>query len=249
MKTRIRERCAICGEKLEEPLIKLPNYPLTERYSKKKSKGIYVDQGFCYCNNCGHGQLKTIIDKDILYGNYDYRTTTSTGGGREGIKHLLQFMDENIKKNFNKIVEIGCNDGFLLRTLQNRADILIGIDPTIKTRREDDIFFIGDYWENTDVDLSGALVLCNHVLEHLEEPRFLIQSLLSRADKKTIFVFSFPILDFLVEDMRFDQIFHHHLHYFSIDSMLYLLNELGCNFYYECNPNFWGSMYIIFWKA
>ena len=53
--------------------------PLTGLYLDKRNlKDDLYDQGFNYCRNCGHGQLKNVIDADIIYDNsYTHRTSAS----------------------------------------------------------------------------------------------------------------------------------------------------------------------------
>ena len=108
---RYISQCAICGEKLETTIV-LPQYPFTETYVTKITKPAdwSVDQEFAYCKNCGHGQLKTIIPQDVLYGNvYKFRTSKSTWGSTKENHYLIDFIEKATKsKHFKKIIEVGC---------------------------------------------------------------------------------------------------------------------------------------------
>ena len=61
-----RTHCVICGEKSGPPVIKLPGFPMTEIYTKKRiaEKAGFLDQNFHLCGCCGHGQLENIIGED-----------------------------------------------------------------------------------------------------------------------------------------------------------------------------------------
>ena len=134
----------------------------------------------------------------------------------------------------------------------------MGVDPVLKGREEElsdgKITAIGDFLENIDLgrymDSESTLILSNHSLEHLENPRATIERLLAVSTDKTLFIFEFPGFDSLINDCRFDQVFHHHLHYFSLHSFVYLLNELGCELIsHEVDPHYWGSLLVAFRKT
>lgn len=254
-----RAKCAVCRKELGAPLIELPHFPITDIYVKQmvKEKIGYVDQNFHLCEECGHGQLSTIIDPEVLYGHaYSFRTSKSIWGATKANDFFLSFINRITKsRRFKTILEIGCNDLYLLNCLRSKAEKLVGIDPVLKGREEefsdDKITVIGDFFENVDLQsLDDTLILNSHLLEHIVEPRLMIEKLLENSTDKTLFIFQFPGFDTLVKECRFDQIYHHHLHYFSLYSFIYLLNELGCELIgAEVNHYYWGSLLVAFRKS
>lgn len=251
--------CGVCLQELRFPLIELPRFPITDIFVEQKvdEKVGYVDQNFHICQRCGHGQLSTMIDPEVLYGHtYSFRTSKSLWGATKVNDYFLSFINRATKgRDFKTILEIGCNDLYLLNCLKPRAEKLVGIDPVLKGREaevsDDKITAIGDFFENVDLpDLDDTLILSSHLLEHMRDPRLMIEQLLEKSTEKTVFVFQFPGFDTLVEEYRFDQIFHHHLHYFSLHSFTYLLNELGCELIdTEVNHSYWGSLMVAFKKS
>ena len=254
-----RTNCTICGTKHGAPVIKLPEFPLTEIYvTEEVSEKIgYVDQEFHLCKTCGHGQIANVVDPDILYGN-SYKTRTSTSSSAiEAVNVFLAFVDSIVKhRPINTILEIGCNDLFTLKKLRHRADKLYGVDPIFKGQesilQDDKIEVIGDFVENVDfkgLGIRADIVISSHTLEHIEEPRQLIRNLISNNSPDTIFFFQFPGLEPLIQDCRFDQIFHQHLNYFSLQSVLYLLEAVGAELIdFKMNYYHWGSLLIAFKK-
>ncbi len=62
-----------------------------------------------------------------------------------------------------------------------------------------------------------------------------------------MFVFQFPGFETMIEDCRFDLIFHHHLHYFSRRSFDALVRRLGGHVItHRVNRPFWGSLLVAF---
>ena len=256
---KIRKHCAICGLILGEPIIELPDLPLTEVYVKQpiKEKVGFVDQEFHVCGKCGHGQLSYIVDPKALYDRAVYfHQTSHSATARTSIDFFLSFLNKTLKNRvFSSVIEIGCNDLYLLRLLKNRSKQLIGIDPIAPPEdiSADGIQFIKDYVENVDLGKyikgKSCLVVSVFTLEHVIEPRSLFQQLLEFADEKSLFVLKFPGLETLLDNLRFDQISHQHLHYFSLQSIIHLLEEYGGELLdYEINYHHWGAFVIAFKK-
>lgn len=254
-----RARCVVCETPFKKPLISLPDFPLTEIYTRRplKKRAGYLDQEFHFCENCGQGQLAHVIDKDLLYGesfSYHFRTSESLTG-RDSSLFFVNFLDRVVgKKRFKTIVEVGCNDLHLLRSISDRAEKLIGIDPILKGREKEwsrgKIVAVGDFLENIDLENDIDLVICKDTLEHVVDPKGFIQKILRKGHEDTLYFFQFPFLETLCDGMRFDQIFHQHLNYFSLKSILKMLDELGCELLdHTINHNLWGSILIVFKKG
>ena len=106
-----------------------------------------------------------------------------------------------------------------------------------------------------DVDLTSMkpdLILCRHTLEHIENPLTFFEQLVDQCDDKCTFIFEVPCFDSLMESMRFDAVFHQHLHYFTLENLKWLLSKVGAemlghrhNFQGSCG----GALLFAFKKA
>ena len=254
----VRTTCSACGNRLSSPLLDLPDLPLTEMYSAQQvhEKIGFVDQAFHFCTVCGHGLLAHVLDPQVVYGSqYTFRSSTS----HTAIKALDMFNTFICRvvrdRTFDIVVEIGCSDLNLLKKLRGRASRLIGIDPIFahESYPDTDFTLIGDLVEHVNVhditEGTDCLVVSSHTLEHLSDPRALIEKLLHETSDNTIFCFQFPGLEYLVADWRFDQIFHQHLNYFSLRSLTHMLENLGGELIaYDVNPHHWGTLLVAFKK-
>lgn len=258
----IRSYCVVCDKKLENPTIELPRLPLTEIYIKRKPKTLagFADQSFHICLNCGHGQLERILDPKILYGQNEYFFRTSLSGSAKVANDVFSSFIKRIIKSrkFDSIVEIGASDLYLIKTLARFAKKLVGIDPILKDKEKENstetLTAIGDFYENVDLGQYLAspksLIITSHTLEHIADPKQILVTLFQKSHQKTVFIFQFPGFDTLIRDQRYDEIFHQHLHYFSLESFKYLLNEVGGELLnYEINYQHWGSLMVAFRKS
>jgi len=255
-----KKHCSVCGTKLTGPVITYPQLPLTGMYAKRHDpkfiKGI--DLFFHVCDICGHAQISNIIDPSFLYNeSYVFRTSESATS-RTAIDNFLRFLgDVAGKRSFRQIIDVGCNDLYLLDKLKGRAKSLVGIDPIWAGKEKagtGKVKLIGNILEDVDLgpNLGGTLdlVLSTHTLEHIASPRSFIQQLFAAADEDTLFIFEFPGFGPLLKRARFDQIFHQHLQYFTLASFRYLLAELGGELIAsEENYRHWGAMLVAFKRS
>ena len=211
------------------------------------------------CTRCGHAQLKYSLNPKYLYGEtYKFRTSES-GTASKGSQFFATYLESLFpERNFKRILEFGCNDAYLLELLSDKGQQLLGIDPIWEGReteyQHEKISVIGKLLQDVDVEniLDGKpdLVVSQHTMEHVEDPKVLLEHLLTKADDDTVFLFEFPCLDPLLEKFRFDQIFHQHLQYYSVQSFLTLLDQLGCELInYTFNYTYWGALLIAFRKS
>ncbi len=255
-----RAYCAVCEEKLANPTIRLTNLPLTEIYTNKKPKKLFgfADQEFFLCRRCGHGQIGNIISPEILYTSSSYFFLTSRSKTATSANDVfLAFMHSILRgRKLDNIIEIGCSDLYLLNDLRSLAKKLYGIDPVLSGRErelsDEKITVIGGFFEDAHLEEEvpqNTLVISSHTLEHVEDPKKMIGSLLRHASDKTIFIHQFPSLEPMISDLRYDQIFHQHLHYFSLSSFFSLIEMLGGEIVdYTINYLHWGALMVAFKK-
>lgn len=258
IKVANRERCAVCESQLVAA-IDLPKLPLTDSYCSEPVANPLpgIDQRLIYCQSCGHGQLESLVSPLILYGsNYCFRASASATA-RKGTDFFLSVLDEiEPGRKFRCVLDVGCNDLYLLDRLAPRAEQRIGIDPIWKGRESEctdkSLFLIGDYFE--ELDLSGLpvkpdIVVCRHTLEHILDPVSVLRTLLEIGSKDTIYLFEFPGFDGLLRRLRFDQVFHQHAHYFTTQSFLKLLDVVGGRYLiHRENFHDWGSTVFAFMR-
>jgi hypothetical protein len=253
-----RTKCALCQGPLSVA-IELAGLPITDTYCREAVVNTLagIDQKLLYCESCGHGQAQVLIAPEVLYGsNYCFRTSASATA-RKGTEFFLSVLDRVAPgRQFNSVLDLGCNDLFLLDHLKGRAQYRAGIDP-VWTGREDErpdksIQLFGRNFE--DVDLSSLpakpdLIVCRHTLEHIFEPRAVVERLLAAGADDALFLFEVPGFDGLVERMRFDQVFHQHVQYFTLHSFLKLLGFVGGKYVaHQFNYHDWGAMAVAFSK-
>ena len=81
------------------------------------------------CERCGLAQLPDVVDPEILYGNYIYNTSISLGLVRHFDRYAAAVLDRVAAPPGSLVVDIGSNDGTLLRAFKDRGMRALGVDP------------------------------------------------------------------------------------------------------------------------
>jgi hypothetical protein len=239
----------------------LPGFPLTGIYAETPGTDLYpdFDQALLLCADCGHAQLLNVVDPHFLYvQTYSHRSSASELATQNS-DFFASFIDQiSGGRVFESVVEVGCNDLYLLKKFESRAKRLYGVDPFWKEagpREHSKISVIGKFIEEVDLEKEiqnrPDLVISAHTLEHLENPRTHLETLMRFASEEAVFVIAVPGFDSLLRTSRFDQVFHQHVQYFSVASFRRLIGELGGRYLtHTFNDECWnGTLVIAFSKG
>ena len=81
------------------------------------------------CSDCGHAQLLDVVKPEILFGNYIY-TSSSSPDLQEHFEGYVEVLKNKVNlKCGDLVVDIGSNDGLLLKKLQANGCRVQGVDP------------------------------------------------------------------------------------------------------------------------
>ena len=235
MKKKFR-LCTLCGNAELEEFADFGKLALagaflkeSEKFNEKKYR---LRLGFC--NHCYGVQVIDHIDPNVLFRNYFY----SSSNIKTLSDHFTELADEiTLKfikdKSKDVVIEFGCNDGVLLKPLrENGITNIIGIDPAdniVKKIDIENIDIINDYF-NIDVSLKirnkygkAKVILANNVFAHISEIRNTAESVSSLLEDDGVFIFEVHYLGKILDEMQYDFIYHEHLYYHSLTSLINFL--------------------------
>ena len=249
----VTKTCNICGASELEEVFNTRDMPLTGLYlnSPSKDKKLCNDQALLQCELCGHGQLKNIIDpRDLYDSSYTHRSTESSissSGNDFFYKYLTEITHG--KTDFKSILEIGCNDLVLIKRIQELGATITGIDPiwinkdfSFNAKTEVIGCFVDDLSQRLDTNFRPDLILSAHTFEHVDRTFEQFSKLVEFAADDCLFLIEMPSFDTLLKTSRFDQVFHQHLQYIGLHSMVSLINRLGCEYVsHTYNHDYWGG--------
>lgn len=187
------------------------------------------------CSNCGLVQLGVVVSPDAMFRHYHY-TTSSSPPMVEHFRGYASEIAERFAPAGTLAVEIGSNDGVLLRPLAERGIRAVGIEPAgnvaaqanaagLETWNE---FFSVDVAERVTAKYGAAdVVLANNVLAHIDDLGSVIEALGVLLSERGVFVAEVPYLRDLLEHVEYDTIYHEHLSYFAVGPLHRLFDRGG----------------------
>jgi hypothetical protein len=188
------------------------------------------------CNHCGLAQIMDVIDPEILYGEYIYVTASSMGLA-EHFRSYADSVSERCSLNLDSlVVDIGSNDGTLLRCFQKLGMKVLGVEPAthiaaqattggIKTI---DKFFTPELARQIVAEYGCAkLVTANNVFANIDDLMSWVSAVNELLAGDGVFVFESYYLADLVQNMVFDFIYHEHLCAFSVKPTQSLFERVG----------------------
>ena len=232
-----RKNCRLCGEQNLVKVLSFPSTPPANQFVGSEKLGEHQNVfplDVWLCESCGHAQLVDVVDPDILFKDYVYVSGTS----KVFVEHFRKYAESvvsyyNIKKG-SRVLDIGSNDGTLLRHFKNQGMEVLGIDPALKISQEASRSGIptltGFFSTSVAKEIKTThgefhVITANNVLAHiadLEEVNSGVEILLCDGG---ILVFEVSYLDDVISKNLFDTIYHEHLDYHSITPLLGFLER------------------------
>lgn len=234
-----RSNCRGCGSHSLELVFSLKPSPIGDAYVT--SERINVPQpsypiDLYLCEQCGLAQIIDVIDPEILYGEYIYITASSMGLA----EHFRGYADSvtsrcRLAPGF-LVVDIGSNDGTLLKCFQELGMNVLGVEPAahiaaqataggIKTIGK---FFTPDLARQMVAEHGHArLVTANNVFANIDDLISWVNAINELLAGDGVFVFESYYLADLVQNMVFDFIYHEHLSAFSVKPIQALFDRVG----------------------
>lgn len=228
-------KCRLCESKKLKIVYKLRKTPIGDDYVNKKKKVKLYDLKLNMCKKCKFVQLSNVINPNKVYGDYLYVTKTSAGLSQ----HFFNLGNALIKKKIickkSKILEIGCNDGTLLKFFKKKCSYLVGIDPASHLFKDKSIKTIKGLFSNNlsrrikNIHGKFNVIIANNVIANIDDLKDLflgIQNIITEDGFLIIETFS---LQGIIKKNLIDNIYHEHLSYFSINSLKEFAKKFDLN--------------------
>ena len=147
-------------------------------------------------------------------------------------KYSKWIQKEYLKSN-SKLIEIGSNDGTLLKNFKTTNINYMGFEPSKSVANKaiqnnintinaffnkENIQTLKNYKNNTDV------ICAANVIAHMPDLKNLIESVDELLSAKGVFIFEEPYLGSMFEKTSYDQIYDEHIFMFSITSVKKIFN-------------------------
>ncbi len=188
------------------------------------------------CEMCGFVQLAHVVHPDILFRAYVYVSSTSPIFVRH-FEGYAQDVAETVGGMKDALaVDIGSNDGILLRPFQALGARVLGIDPAVaiaEKATEEGVEtwpeYFGEELAKRILKERGAAksITANNVFAHIHDLDNILKGVEALLSDDGVFVIEAPDLIVLLRDKLFDTVYHEHVSYISIRPLLPFFSSHG----------------------
>ena len=239
-----RHTCSLCnGKELAQalelspiPIVTTNVDPLSLAPEDQNAAETFAPLELNLCKDCGHLQLSHVVRPDIQYKGFRYVTSISVGLP-EHFRQMVRDIVTNISMPDNGfVVEIGSNDGTLLKCFKEDDYRVLGIDPAQEIAREASLAGVNTLPEFFNAEIAqrivdeygrADLVIANNTFANLDNLDDIMHGLNILMDDDGAFVFETQYGRDVVENLLIDTIYHEHLSYFMVGSMVKFFHRHG----------------------
>jgi len=233
------DTCRICrAQKLYKALSFGPT-PLANAFLSEaglRSMESYFPLDVYLCKECGLLQLADVVAPEVLFKDYVYVSSTSPVFVAHFEKFARQACERfSLGKN-SLVVDIGSNDGILLRPFKKLGVTVLGIEPDgaiAKFAQKSGVETISEFFSPKTASKvvsrfgQADLITATNVFAHINDIHEVAQGVKRILKKDGVFMVEAPyLLDFLEKNL-FDTVYHEHLSYFSVSSLNRFFTEVG----------------------
>lgn len=241
MHLNYRQTCRVCGSDSLTPAIDLGEQFLQGSFVKEGKELPPMRKIPCEIvrcnpeldeNACGLLQMKHSVPPEILYAAYWYRSGTN-----HTMRNHLQGIAEQAANLWGKpeatILDIGCNDGTLLKNYPNRF-VKYGVDPSDVAQevRGDNLQVIQDIFPSKRLNEAigdGKIDIITSIamFYDLENPIEFCRNIAELLSENGIWIFEMSYMPRMLELNSYDTICHEHLEYYSLAVIEKILKRAG----------------------
>lgn len=234
------KNCRFCFSENTEIVIDLGHVPLAGGFIKKgtaredlKNEKFYPLQ-IAFCKKCKLLQVNTSVNPDTLFKNYFY-FSSSIGTLVEYFENFALEIEKEVKNpKKTHVVEIGCNDGSLVKSFLDKGFITTGVDPA--TNVVNPLIKKGYPILNEYFDIKTAkkiikqkgkadLIVSFHTMAHIENMHNVVAGIKKLLKKNGELRFEVHYLGNLILEKQYDMMYHEHQFYYSLHSLINFFNQ------------------------
>jgi len=234
-----RMSCRACGGQRLHAFLELGPQPLANSFLKSPDE-FAVEPSFPldvhFCETCSLVQIPDVIDPEVLFRNYIYVTGTSETVAEHN-RRYARTVSEMLKLGADDlVVEVASNDGSLLRCFQEHGVRALGVEPAVniaEMARERGVDTVNVFFNSSaareirDTHGPARAVIGNNVLAHVDDTQDFLRGCKELIAVDGLVIIEMPYLGDLLDRSEYDTIYHEHLCYFSVNSLIRLCDAVG----------------------
>ncbi len=224
--------CDLCRTDAAQLFLDLGRQPLANKYPREAdfvTEDFFPMQVF-FCTNCKNVQLGTKISRERMFEDYYYLSSVNPGL----VRHFEALAKKLADAKF--VVDVGSNDGILLKPLKELGVKAIGIEPSINVSKIANdaglttitAFFDQESAAATEKEYGKPdVIVASSVFTHLENPHACIETVDQLMADDGRFIIEVEYIGNILKDIQFERFYLDRIFYYSLTSLSHLFESHG----------------------
>jgi SAM-dependent methyltransferase len=234
-----RTTCRLCGGSHLSKVLSLAPTPPANAFVSEDRLGEQQPTfplDVFFCEDCHHVQLLDVVDPAVLFENYVYVSGTSPLFVKHFEDYATSVIDAYTPSPGSLVVDIGSNDGTLLKAFKRAGHVVLGIDPAKDIAAQataDGIETITGFFSPAMAEAilaehgRAGVITANNVFAHIDDLGGVVDGISTLLADDGVFVFEVSYLVDVFEHTLFDTIYHEHLAYHALGPLVSFLRAHG----------------------
>lgn len=228
--------CRDCGFDKLVKFLDLGSQPLANSFIKPEELNqteqrypleVYV------CMDCNLVQLVHVVDKNEIFRHYLYFSSGMPKVSLHWSEYARDIMDQFLTKE-DFVVEVGSNDGVLLKFFKETGFKILGIDPAeniAKIAEERGVPTMATFFTEAVASHivkkygQARAILANNVFAHIDDHQGFCVATKTLLAPRGVLVIEAPYLIDMFENLAYDTVYHEHLSYLAINPLVKLFKK------------------------
>jgi SAM-dependent methyltransferase len=244
--------CRVCDSTNLELAVDLGRQPWCNHFLKREEVGREpaYPLRLVYCHACHTTQLDHTVAKEVMFGDHTYLSGV-TRSLSDHFAAVARTVDERFFATtpHKSILDIGSNDGTQLKHFQALGYDVLGVESSKTTAGLANAAGVPTLNRFFNREVARELGRTFHIINaagvffHLEELHSVTEAIRLCLRDDGVFVVQFLYMKRIVENVAFDQIYHEHLLYYTLQTIQTLLARHGLEMFdAELSPIHGGSI-------
>jgi len=221
--------CKVSKKKIA-PFMSFGKMPIANGFIKKKNfnNEYFYNMEVGFSEELSLFQLNNHPKPEAMFNSSYPFFSGSSEYMKNHFKNYADFVKKNFLKSNSKIIEVGSNDGTLLKNFLNDGSQVVGFEPSKNVAQKaisENVPTINKFFNLENVkNLKGFIgntdVICaSNVICHVPNLDDLIKSVDVLLSQDGTFIFEEPYLGSMFKKTSYDQIYDEHIFVFSISAI------------------------------